>query len=205
MAAYKILPNNIRKKFQLVIVVSDVTDSIKPYLNEFTQRYNLDPEEIILLNHISESNLIKLYNICSLFVFPSLHEGFGLPILEAMACGAPTIASNTSSMPEAVGCEESLFNPKDPQSIANKIYEVLTNKNIKHFLKEHAKNQVKKFTWEKTAKKVLTTFEDLHTINQNIKKINFYTSFNKKKMAFVSPFPQSKRVLQTIVHSYFLI
>ncbi len=189
LAAYSILPNNIRKKFQLLIIVSDVTDSVKPYLKVFTQRYNLNPEEIILLNHIPENNLIMFYNLCSLFVFPSLHEGFGLPIIEAMACGAPTITSNTSSMPEAVGCEEALFNPKDPQSIANKIHAVLTDKNIKSFLKEHAINQVKKFTWEKTAKRALTAFEDLHKANQNIKKLSFYTDFNKKKMAFVSPLP----------------
>ncbi|MFZ0219854.1 MAG: glycosyltransferase [Candidatus Aquirickettsiella sp.] len=193
LTAYTILPSNIRKNFQLLIIVSDVTDSVKPYLKEFTQRYNLDKEEIVLLNRISEDNLIILYNLCSLFVFPSLHEGFGLPILEAMACGAPTIASNTSSMPEAVGCNEALFNPKDPQSIANKIHEVLTNKNIQHFFKEHAKNQVKNFTWEKTAKKALTAFEDVYSANQKIKNLTFYTAgFDRKKMAFVSPLPSAR-------------
>ena len=192
IAAYSVLPKDLRNKFQLFIIVSDVVDSVKPYLNEFIRHYNLESNEIILQNHISEDDLIKLYNMCSLFVFPSLHEGFGLPILEAMACGAPTITSDTSSMPEAVGCEEALFNPKDSQSIACKIHEVLTNKNITNFLKEHATNQIKKFTWEKTAKKTLQAFEDLYTENQNLNKINCYTGFNKKKMAFVSPLPKEK-------------
>lgn len=198
MAAYILLPNNIRRNFQLLIIISDVTNSVKPYLQKFRQRYNLDSDELILLMHVEENELIALYNLCSLFVFPSLHEGFGLPILEAMACGAPTISSNTSSMPEVVGCEIALFNPKKAQSIANKIQEVLTNKNIMHFLKEHGTNQVKKFTWESSAKKVLTAFEELYNIEKKTKKIIFYKNFIKKKMAFVSPLPS----LQTGIADY---
>lgn len=198
VAAYSILPKNIRNNFQLLIIISDVTNSVNPYLKDFNQHHNLNSGELILLKQVQEDDLILLYNLCSLFIFPSLHEGFGLPILEAMACGAPTIASNTSSMPEALGCEIGLFNPKKAQSIANKIHEVLISSSIKQVLMEHGINHVKKFTWEKTAKKVLTAFEDLHKENKNTKKLFFYNSFYKKKMAFVSPFPP----LQTGIADY---
>lgn len=197
LAAYILLPAAIRKNFQLLIIISDVTHSVNQYLQEFRQRYYLDSEELILLMHVEENELVMLYNLCSLFVFPSLHEGFGLPILEAMACGAPTISSNTSSMPEAVGCEIALFNPKKAQSIANKIQEVLTNKNIQDFLKEHGTQQVKKFTWENVAKKALTAFEELYK-NKIPKKSICYKNFVKKKMAFVSPLPP----LQTGIADY---
>lgn len=185
--AFTLLP--IRKKYQLVIILSIEDLAIKHFINLFTSKFNLNKDEIILLSYVPEDLLITLYSTCSLFVFPSLHEGFGLPIIEAMACGAPTICSNVSSMPEAIGCQEALFNPKKVEEITKKINEALVNSNFRNFLQEHAKQQVKKFTWKNSAKKCLDVFEELYS--KKIKKL--YTTIDtKKKLAFISPYPTEK-------------
>ncbi|HEY2566582.1 MAG TPA: glycosyltransferase [Candidatus Aquirickettsiella sp.] len=184
--AFSLLPN--REKFQLVIIVSTEERLINPFNNLFKKQFNLKERELILISYVSEDILLTLYNTCSVFVFPSLHEGFGLPIIEAMACGAPTIGSNFSSIPEAVGCAKALFDPKNPQSIANKIHQVLTDKDFCNFLKRHGQEQIKKFTWTNAAKKALNAFEALYTQN-NKKK---YWIQKRKRIAYISPLPSEK-------------
>lgn len=206
--AYSYLPSFIKTDYQLIIIVSDVFSSVEPYLNLYSKRYNLEKNQLILLNKVPEEELIKLYNLCSLFIFPSFYEGFGLPILEAMACGAITICSNTSSMPEAIGNRDALFNPKVSSEITKKMFDALTNEDFGISLKRHAKNHITNFTWENTAKKVLSTFENSVKISNNTKQ-NFMLNY-KKKMAFISPLPPeatglsdySAQLLPNLSHYY---
>ena len=81
----------------------------------------------VVIPFVREGDLNALYSSCALFVFPSLHEGFGLPVAEAMACGAPAIASNTTSLPEVVGRADATFDPNDPAAIAACMRKVLEN------------------------------------------------------------------------------
>src|SRR4029079_18350215 len=82
------------------------------------KRVGLRPPQIVFTGFCDKEHLRLLYNLCDLFVLPSLHEGFGLPLLEAMACGAAAIASSASSMPEVVGRDDALFDPSVPDAIA---------------------------------------------------------------------------------------
>jgi glycosyltransferase involved in cell wall biosynthesis len=82
-------------------------------------------------------DLLLLYN-CTLFVFPSLHEGPGLPLLEAMSCGAPVVASNTTSMPEVIKCDDALPDPRSDASISAKILEALTDHDFRATLRAMA-------------------------------------------------------------------
>ncbi|MCJ7792570.1 MAG: glycosyltransferase family 4 protein [Candidatus Marinimicrobia bacterium] len=118
--------------------------------------------EIIFSDFIPEEDLPYFYNLADLFVFPSLYEGFGIPILEAMACGCPVITSNISSMPEVAG-RAALFinNPLDIDEIASKITQVLTNSNLKKGLIKKGFVQAAKFSWERTARETIKVYEEV--------------------------------------------
>jgi len=96
------------------------------------------------------------------FVFPSLEEGFGLPALEAMACGTPVVTSNLSSLPEVVGDAALLVNPFDVQEIANGIKRLLTDEQLKEALITKGFQRVKKFSWENTAKETLKIYQQTY-------------------------------------------
>jgi glycosyltransferase involved in cell wall biosynthesis len=104
-------------------------------------------------------------------VFPSWHEGFGLPALEAMSCGAPVIGANTSSLPELIGRSDALFDPFDEKAISQKMVEVLTNNRLRDDLSRHALEQAKKFSWEDSANKAIAAFEFWYANKQRDKSI----------------------------------
>ena len=85
-------------------------------------------DELILPGFVSDDDLVGLYNLAKVFIFPSWHEGFGLPVLEAMACGTAVLAANTSSLPEVVGRSDALFDPMDAAAIAAALQRVLTGR-----------------------------------------------------------------------------
>src|SRR5690606_19696511 len=115
--SYARLSPELRRSHHLAIVCA-VQDDSRNRLLELAKDAGLTADEVILTGFVPEEDLIALYNLCAVFVFPSWHEGFGLPALEAMRCGAPVIASNVSSLPEVVGLEEALFDPRSEEEIA---------------------------------------------------------------------------------------
>jgi len=115
---------------------------------------------VVLTGYVTEGELVALYALSGRFIFPSLYEGFGLPVLEAMASGKPVAASAFSSVPEILGGCGSYFDPYDVEEIANAIKALLKRKSDPR-LKKTALERAKGFTWEDTARKTLKTFEDL--------------------------------------------
>ena len=111
-----------------------------------------------LLGYVPDEDLAPLYSGARCFVYPSLYEGFGLPILEAMACGCPVITSNISSMPETAGKAAILINPQKTTEITQAIDRIINSKKLAEELSKKGIEQVKKFSWEKTAEKVLSVF-----------------------------------------------
>jgi glycosyltransferase involved in cell wall biosynthesis len=118
-------------------------------------------DDVIFTGYVSDEDLPALYNAADLFVYPSIYEGFGLPPLEAMACGTPVITSNTSSLPEVVGGAGIMVDPYNIDELSNKMQEVLTSKNLRKELSEKGLKRAKMFSWEKCAKETLEVFEDL--------------------------------------------
>jgi len=149
--AYAKLSQSKKDDYQLVIV-SKVDEGNKNTLLNLAKTEGIPKNDLILTGYVSDEELISFYSMCDLFVFPSIHEGFGLPVLEAMNCGAVVIGSNLTSIPEVIGHDEALFDPHSIESIKNKIEEVLTNQELYDRLKEHNKIQVKKFSWDVSAK-----------------------------------------------------
>jgi glycosyltransferase involved in cell wall biosynthesis len=115
--------------------------------------------EIVFTGFVSGGDMANLLKSCDLFVFPSLFEGFGMPILEAMACRVPVACSNVSSMPEVAGNAAELFDPKDYLSIKEAMVRIIGNQQRCEQLKEDGHKRVLNFTWENTAKKTLAVIE----------------------------------------------
>lgn len=118
-------------------------------------------DKVIFTSYIQDNELPILYNLASLFVFPSLYEGFGLPPLEAMACGCPTVVSNTAALPEICGDASFYVNPYDPNDIADGIIKVLNNKALKDILIKRGFERVKLFSWKKSAEEHLRVIQEI--------------------------------------------
>lgn len=159
--AFALLPEKLRKHYQLVLVGGASVES-RILLMKQAKKVGLILDDIIFTHYVTDDELVTLYNLCHLFVFPSLHEGFGLPVLEAMRCGAPVIASDASSIPEVVGWSDALFNPYSDQSMADKIYQALNDDGFYERLLKHSQQQSRLFSWDKTARIALDAFAALH-------------------------------------------
>lgn len=118
-------------------------------------------EEIILTGYVEEIDLPAIYSMAEVLVYPSIYEGFGLPPLEAMACGCPVIASNTSSLPEVVGDAGILINPYDVEALKQAILSVIRDDALRNLLRDRGLERAKMFSWEKTAKEVLKCFYEI--------------------------------------------
>lgn len=158
ITAFSLLPATLRVAHQLLIA-SRLTGHEQQSLRAHAQRCGLGPDELILTGYVSDEDLVKLYQAATLFVLPSLHEGFGMPVLEAMACGTPSIGSNTTSIPEVIGLQEAMFDPADPQSIAERIAAVLGDPALYQRLRDHGRLQAAKFSWDSTAVRALRALE----------------------------------------------
>lgn len=111
------------------------------------------------LGFVPFETLRAFYRAARAFVFPSLYEGFGLPPLEAMACGTPVVASNVSSLPEVVGDAAELVNPENVFDIARGLREVLLDQNLREDLSRRGRERARQFNWDRTAAAVLNSYE----------------------------------------------
>jgi len=142
------------------LVIAGYWDSRYPESQRRAEALGLD-DTICFLGPVPEADLPALYSGATLFVFPSLYEGFGLPVLEAMACGTPVVCSNTSSLPEIVGEAALTFDPVDVTAMAAKIEEVLHNEALRDEMREKGLRQAAKFSWERTAKETLEVYREV--------------------------------------------
>lgn len=160
LSAYSKLPEYLKNSHQIVIVGKLKNAQIK-YLKLIAMSLGLGTHDLVLTGYVSDRDLVELYNRCELFVFPSWHEGFGLPALEAINCGAPVIGSNTSSLPEVIGIADALFDPYDPEDISDKMLRTLTDTHFRRTLTDRQSEHAKNFDWNISAKKALSFFEEI--------------------------------------------
>jgi glycosyltransferase involved in cell wall biosynthesis len=118
-------------------------------------------EKIKFIGRITEEDLPVLYNLADLFVFPSLYEGFGLPPLEAMACGTPVITSRTSSLPEVVGEAAVTVDPYNVEELTAAINSVLHDEKMKAGMTKSGLKQAKKFSWQETARQTIDIYSEV--------------------------------------------
>jgi glycosyltransferase involved in cell wall biosynthesis len=128
-------------------------------IHEHIQAFNLT-DSVFCIGHVSDSELTQLYAGSSLFVYPSWFEGFGLPLLEAMAMGVPVISYRTSSIPEVVGEAAILIDPPfGYEDLARAMEQVLTNVAYRDALVERGSRWVKQFSWDRVAEKTMAVYE----------------------------------------------
>lgn len=156
--AYAQLPAALREQHHLVVVCA-IAEQDRARLGSRVAEHGLAPDAVCFTGFVPEDDLVALYNLATLFVFPSLHEGFGLPVLEAMACGAPSIGSHSSSVPEVLGLEEALFDPCDTAAIRAALARALGDVSFRSRLREHGLRQAATFSWEASAQRALAALE----------------------------------------------
>jgi len=158
--AFSQLPKVLRKRHQLVLVGTGSKGWVM-HLNELVQRYGLASDEVVFTGHVTDAELVALYQECHLFVFPSFEEGFGFPPLEALACGAVVIGSNTTSVPEVIGRADALFDPHSVDAILTLMHRGLVDRAFRKSFEETRRQQTEKLNWVTTTKIALDAIENL--------------------------------------------
>ena len=159
--AYARLSPELRKDHQLALVGS-MSQTVVAALKATARSAGLGPRELVCTGYVDDHDLVRLYNLCRLFVLPSTHEGFGLPALEAMASGAAVIGSNTTSIPEVIGWDEALFDPLDEAAIAGKIARALTDEAFHHELVQRGSERASAYSWDETGTRAVAALERLY-------------------------------------------
>jgi len=148
----------LRKSHYLVLV----GDPCHPFGNvSETSRILGISERVVCLSAVSVHDLRLLYSHADLFVFPSRYEGFGMPVLEAMACGAPVITSNTTALPEVTGDAAVLINPEDPVELGEAMSQVLEDSHLRVTLRSRGFERARQFTWELAAQRTLSVYREV--------------------------------------------
>jgi len=156
--AYSCLPQEIQEKHHLAIVWthSFLADELSAQIEKLGLTHSVH-----FLRSVPNEDLNLLYNAASLFAFPSLYEGFGLPPLEAMACGVPVIAANNSSIPEIVGEAALLFDAQDVREISDSLRQILTDQALGAMLSKAGIERAASFSWEKCAQETVEVYKDV--------------------------------------------
>jgi glycosyltransferase involved in cell wall biosynthesis len=157
--AYANLPDHIRDDYALVLTGGKGWQDEAIY--QRIDQLKSNGLRIVLPGYVDNEDLPAIYSAASLFVFPSFYEGFGVPPLEAMACGVPVISSNSSSLPEVVSEAAIKVSPKDTAEITKQIMRVLKDPTLAKTLSTKGINQAKKFSWDQSAKKLIKVLDDL--------------------------------------------
>ena len=156
--AYAMLPERLKQRAQLAVVCS-ATEAQKAEMLRHAQRAGIADGRVVMTGFVTDEELVALYNLCELFVFPSLYEGFGLPVLEAMKCGRCVAAANRSSLPELVSDPRALFDPHEPADIARVVTSLLDNDDARREIAETGTMRARGFTWEACANTMLAGLE----------------------------------------------
>ena len=188
--AYARLSKQLRASHQLLLACSSYTPN-HDRLKELAKNQGLLDDEVVIIGFVTDVDLIILYNLCKTFVFPSWHEGFGLPALEAMSCGRAVIAANTSSLPEVIGRDDALFDPHSDESIADKLTQVLSDSGFRQQLEQHGLKQAKCFSWDASAVKAIVAMEASHA-NLKYSQAVAHAVGRRPKLAYISPLPPER-------------
>ncbi|MGO9453003.1 MAG: glycosyltransferase [Candidatus Binataceae bacterium] len=190
VSAFSALPAAMRGQRQLVIS-GILEQSHLERLRRLASTGGLRDNQLVFTGYVPDEDLACLYSQCELFVFPSLYEGFGLPILEAMRCGAAVIASNTSSMSELVDRSDALFDPAKPEEIAALMVRGLSDHGFRRSLAAHGIRRATDFSWEASADIAWQALIEAVARKRSLRSARNTALANgkRRRIAYVSPLP----------------
>lgn len=187
--AFAKVSSELRANAQLVIVCSMTPERKQIHLDE-AHAHGLGANEILITGFVSEQDLVDLYGICDVFVFPSLYEGLGLPVLEAMACGAPVIGGNNSSIRELIVRDDALFDATRDESIAERVTQVLRDENFASDLRRYGPPRAAEFNWQRSAGLSLAAFDEAISRSRHTGVQCAISGWlPRKRLAVLSPLP----------------
>lgn len=158
LKAFKLILNKYQRDYQLVLLGKELSEY--PDIRKTWQQLNLK-KNLVLPGFVSDEELLLFYQASNLLVIPSLAEGFGFTGLESLASGTPVVASNISALKEVLGESASYFNPHRFEEMAEVIFNLLTNQNLRQEKLAKAENQIKKYSWLKNAEQTLKLYQDV--------------------------------------------
>lgn len=147
----------------------------KGWLYEETKQVIADlklEKQVLFLGRVTDLELVTLYSMASIFAFPSFSEGFGIPPLEAMACGTPVISSNTSSLPEVVGDAALLVDPHNIDQLADALIRLSEDEPLREELRQKGYKRAQQFTWEESARKMLAVYTKLNNGESDFSEVH---------------------------------
>jgi len=153
------------EELKLLIIGDEISKA--PALRRAVHIHKLH-KHVRFLGFLPDETLAALYRLAAVFVFPSLYEGFGLPPLEAMASGTPVVTSNVSSLPEVAGDAAVLVDPYDPHAIADGIYRVLTDEQLRKDLRHRGVARAGMFSWEQSVRRVRKIYAEVASLNGQV-------------------------------------
>ncbi len=168
--AYARARKPLRDAHQLVLA-GKMPEGEMAELRQTAKSAGISERQLLFTGYVSDEELAQFYNLCTVFVLPSLHEGFGLPALEAMSCGAAVIGANATSVPEVIGRQDALFDPYDETAISQKLAQVLGDAAFRTELAAHGLQQARKFSWDESARRAIAAFEKLHSARASNLKV----------------------------------
>jgi glycosyltransferase involved in cell wall biosynthesis len=181
--AYARWPAQLRRAHQLVIACS-VTEDARAALEGLAASEGIAPGELVIPGYVSDGELAALYRLCRLFIFASFYEGSGLPILEAMAAGAPVAASRTATSPEILGDTEATFDPFDPADMADVLASVIADDDWLERLRARSARRVGRYTWDHVAQRSLEGYDAALSAPRAIVR-----GRARPRLAWLSPWP----------------
>ena len=189
IAAYAALSGELRAKHQLAIVCK-AAPAERALLLQVARRCGLQAADVVVTGYVDDADLADLYRLCKLFVFPSLHEGFGMPILEAMRSGAAVIGSNCSSMPEILGNADAQFDPRSVAAMTRALARPLSDPDFLRMLVANSERQQVRFSWRESARRVVEAFRVDH--DRRLSETRGFSApsrSSRPRLAYVSPLP----------------
>jgi glycosyltransferase involved in cell wall biosynthesis len=179
IVAYSMLPRHLIQAYQLVIACK-LSDYSESRYYELASKHNIR-DRVILTNFVPQEHLVKLYNLAHVVAFPSQYEGFGLPVIESMACGTPVLTSNNSSLGEIASEAAVLVDPFDVVDISRGLVEILEKSDLNDLV-QRGYERIKMFTWNKVAQSTIAAINSLP--NTSKKMLD-----NNRKIAYFTPLP----------------